>query len=77
MSEPCPFCEIVAGRAFAHMVAEWDDVVAFRPLNAVTREHTLVVPVRTCRISRPTRRSPPRRCAALPNSCEGHRATST
>ncbi|NGO78235.1 HIT domain-containing protein [Streptomyces sp. YC504] len=44
MSEPCPFCEIVAGRAFAQMVAEWDDVVAFRPLNAVTREHTLVVP---------------------------------
>ncbi len=42
--EPCPFCEIVAGRAKATMVADWDDAIAFRPLNPVNPGHALVVP---------------------------------
>ena len=48
MSEkPCPFCEIVAGRAPATWAVApdyWPDAVAFVPLNPVTEGHTLVVP---------------------------------
>ncbi|WP_405888862.1 HIT domain-containing protein [Streptomyces sp. NBC_01136] len=40
----CPFCEIVAGRAIAEMVHEWDDVFAIVPLNPVVGGHTLVIP---------------------------------
>lgn len=40
----CVFCEIIAGRASADMVAEWDDAIAFVPLDPVTTGHTLVVP---------------------------------
>ena len=40
----CPFCEIVAGRAPAKIVHEWDDAVAFVPLNPVAEGHALVVP---------------------------------
>lgn len=45
--KPCPFCEIVAGRAPAEWIVQpdyWPDVVAFAPLNPVTDGHTLVVP---------------------------------
>ncbi len=44
---PCPFCEIVAGRAPATWIVapdEWDDAVAFVPLNPVVEGHTLIVP---------------------------------
>lgn len=41
---PCPFCEIVAGRAPADAITEWPDAIAFRSLNPVTDDHILVVP---------------------------------
>jgi histidine triad (HIT) family protein len=44
--DPCPFCEIIAGRAPATVVQEWDDAVAIVPLNPVTEGHLLVVPKR-------------------------------
>ncbi|MEU1078606.1 HIT domain-containing protein [Streptomyces sp. NPDC005878] len=40
----CPFCEIVALRAPATFVAEWDDAIAIVPLNPVVPGHTLVIP---------------------------------
>jgi histidine triad (HIT) family protein len=43
---PCPFCEIVAGRAPATIVHEWSDVIAIAPLNPVVDGHTLVIPKR-------------------------------
>jgi histidine triad (HIT) family protein len=43
---PCPFCEIAKGRAPAKMVHEWNDALAFTPLNPVVEGHTLVVPRR-------------------------------
>jgi len=42
----CPFCEIVAGRAPAKVVREWDDAIAIVPLNPVTEGHVLVLPRR-------------------------------
>lgn len=42
--QPCPFCEIVAGRAPATVVQEWDDAVAIVPLGPVVEGHTLVIP---------------------------------
>lgn len=42
--QPCPFCEIVAGRAPATVVQEWDDALAIVPLNPVVEGHTLVIP---------------------------------
>lgn len=41
---PCPFCEIIAGRAPATVVHEWSDVIAIVPLNPVVDGHTLVIP---------------------------------
>ncbi|MFI0900590.1 HIT family protein [Streptomyces sp. NPDC020983] len=43
-TDPCPFCEIVAGRAPATVVAEWPEALAIEPLNPVTRGHLLVIP---------------------------------
>ena len=43
MSE-CVFCEIVAKRAPAMIVDEWDDAIAIVPLNPVTEGHVLVIP---------------------------------
>ncbi|HEY0690666.1 MAG TPA: HIT domain-containing protein [Kribbella sp.] len=40
----CAFCEIMAGRGPADVVAEWPDALAFKPRNPVTEGHTLVVP---------------------------------
>jgi histidine triad (HIT) family protein len=42
--KPCPFCEIVAGRAPATIVEEWDDALAIVPLNPIVEGHTLVIP---------------------------------
>jgi histidine triad (HIT) family protein len=42
--QPCPFCEIVAGRAPATVVREWDDVLAIVPLGPVVDGHVLVIP---------------------------------
>jgi histidine triad (HIT) family protein len=42
--QPCPFCEIVAGRAPAQFVTAWDDAIAIVPLNPVVPGHTLVIP---------------------------------
>ena len=42
--QPCPFCEIVAGRAPAQIVEEWPDAIALIPLNPVVQGHILVVP---------------------------------
>jgi histidine triad (HIT) family protein len=44
MTENCPFCEIVAGRGPAQFIQQWDDAVAFVPLNPVTEGHVLVIP---------------------------------
>ena len=41
---PCIFCEIVAGRAGAHVVYEDARTLAFLDLFPVTRGHVLVVP---------------------------------
>jgi len=40
----CPFCEIVAGRAPATIVQQWDDAVAIVPLGPVVDGHLLVIP---------------------------------
>lgn len=44
MTEPCPFCEIVAGRAPATVVREWPEVIAIVPRSPVVLGHTLVIP---------------------------------
>lgn len=41
---PCPFCEIVAGRAAAHEVWRDDVAVAFLDIRPVFPGHVLVVP---------------------------------
>lgn len=40
----CVFCEIIAGRAPATLVAEWPDAIAIIPLGPVVKGHTLVIP---------------------------------
>lgn len=40
----CVFCKIVAGEAPAKMVREWDNAIAFTPLNPVNPGHILVIP---------------------------------
>jgi histidine triad (HIT) family protein len=40
----CTFCRIVERKAPAEIVREWEDAVAFVPLNPVTEGHLLVVP---------------------------------
>ncbi|MFM9635924.1 HIT family protein [Streptomyces turgidiscabies] len=42
--QPCPFCEIVAGRAPATIVHEWPEAIAIIPLNPVVEGHVLVIP---------------------------------
>ena len=42
--QPCPFCEINAGRAPGTFVSEWSDAIAIVPLNPVVDGHTLVIP---------------------------------
>jgi histidine triad (HIT) family protein len=44
MLESCPFCNIVIGRANAHLVHEWPEVIAFFPREPATLGHTLIVP---------------------------------
>lgn len=41
---PCPFCEIVAGRAPARVVHEWPYALAIVPLEPVVEGHVLVFP---------------------------------
>ena len=42
--QPCPFCEIIAGRAPATIVREWPDAIAIVPLGPVVDGHLLVIP---------------------------------
>jgi histidine triad (HIT) family protein len=42
--EPCPFCEIVAGRAPATIFDDWADAMVIAPRNPVTPGHRLVIP---------------------------------
>lgn len=42
--QPCPFCEIIAGRAPATIVREWPDALAIVPLNPIVDGHLLVIP---------------------------------
>lgn len=44
--ETCPFCEIVAGRAPATIVGDWNEAMAIVPLNPVTAGHVIVIPKR-------------------------------
>jgi histidine triad (HIT) family protein len=44
MPEPCPFCEIVAGRGPATIVNDWPVALAIVPLNPVTDGHHLIIP---------------------------------
>ncbi|MEU2780569.1 HIT domain-containing protein [Streptomyces sp. NPDC007110] len=44
MSQACPFCEIVTGRAPATIVHEWPEAIAIIPLNPVVQGHVLVLP---------------------------------
>ncbi|MEV8638950.1 HIT domain-containing protein [Streptosporangium sp. NPDC051023] len=46
MPESCVFCQIVAGTAPATVVREWDDALAFIPLDPVVDGHILVIPKR-------------------------------
>lgn len=41
---PCPFCEIVKGRAPAEIFHEWDDALAIVPIDPVVDGHLLVIP---------------------------------
>jgi histidine triad (HIT) family protein len=43
-SPPCPFCEIVAGRATAHVVLDEPDALAFLDARPLFPGHVLVVP---------------------------------
>ncbi|WP_258038757.1 HIT domain-containing protein [Streptomyces sp. SM12] len=43
-SANCVFCAIATGEARATIVREWDDALAFAPLDPVTPGHTLVIP---------------------------------
>ncbi|WP_062214635.1 HIT family protein [Streptomyces sp. NBRC 109706] len=43
---PCPFCEIIAGRAPAAVVREWPDTIAILPRGGVHPGHVLVIPRR-------------------------------
>ena len=43
-TDPCPFCEIIAGRAKATIVHECDHAIAIVPLNPVVEGHLLVIP---------------------------------
>jgi histidine triad (HIT) family protein len=40
----CVFCEIVAGRAPATVVAEWPEAIAIVPLGPVVDGHVVVIP---------------------------------
>ncbi|MCP3801282.1 HIT domain-containing protein [Allokutzneria sp. A3M-2-11 16] len=42
--ENCVFCSIVAGRAPATVLAEWEDAIAIRPHGGVNDGHVLVLP---------------------------------
>jgi histidine triad (HIT) family protein len=42
--QDCVFCRIVRNQAPAKVVREWDDCLAFVPLNPVTPDHILVIP---------------------------------
>lgn len=44
MTEPCPFCAIIAGRAPANIVEEWPEAIAILPHNPVVEGHVLVIP---------------------------------
>jgi histidine triad (HIT) family protein len=44
MTDPCVFCEIVAGRGPADVFWVWPDALAIVPRNPVTEEHVLVIP---------------------------------
>lgn len=43
-TEPCVFCNIMAGDEPAEFVHRWTDAVAIVPLNPVTPGHVLVMP---------------------------------
>jgi histidine triad (HIT) family protein len=43
---PCLFCEIVAGRVPAKMVAQDEDLIAFHDINPQAPTHVLLVPRR-------------------------------
>jgi histidine triad (HIT) family protein len=44
MTDPCVFCDIVAGKFGTKFLYEDEDVVAFADLHAVAPSHVLVVP---------------------------------
>lgn len=44
MSDPCPFCEIIAVRAPAKVCWAWPDAIAITPRNPVIDGHLLVIP---------------------------------
>jgi histidine triad (HIT) family protein len=63
---PCPFCEIVAGRAPAKIVEEWPEALAIAPLNPVVEGHVLVLPRMHVRdfVDHPVVSAATMRCAA-------------
>lgn len=42
--KPCPFCEIVAGRAPATILEDWTGAMAIKPRDPVTPGHVLIIP---------------------------------
>lgn len=50
--QPCPFCEIAAGRAEAEWILQpdfWPETLAFVPLDPIAEGHCLIVPKRHVR----------------------------
>ena len=46
MTDNCPFCDIIAGRADARIVGKTPGTIAFFPLRPAALGHTLVIPKR-------------------------------
>jgi histidine triad (HIT) family protein len=44
VTDNCPFCDIIAGRADARIVGETPGTIAFFPLRPAALGHTLVIP---------------------------------
>lgn len=56
MTNPCVFCQIVAGEAPATIVRRWRDAIAIVPLGPVVPGHLIVIPTVHVRdaLERPT-----------------------
>lgn len=44
MKSGCVFCRIIDGHEKGQILQIWPDAIALRPLNPITRDHTLIIP---------------------------------